>query len=85
MSEGIKAHSRYFGNPNWMMGYFNYVHRDPAFRERWTAALGDVTDKVVVEIGCGLAMSFQRLESAQGSDRRRCRRRRAGAGARDGL
>ena len=61
MSEGIKAHSRYFGNPNWMMGYFNYVHRDPAFRERWTAALGDVTDKVVVEIGCGPGNVFSTL------------------------
>ncbi|WOJ90609.1 class I SAM-dependent methyltransferase [Methylocapsa polymorpha] len=61
MSEGIAAHSRYFGNLNWMMGYFNYVHRDPAFRERWTAALGDVTDKVVVEIGCGPGNVFSTL------------------------
>jgi SAM-dependent methyltransferase len=52
-SEAIDAHRRYFSNPRWVKGYFDHVHRDPAFKDRWTAALGDVTDKVVIEIGCG--------------------------------
>jgi SAM-dependent methyltransferase len=52
-SKGIEAHRKYFDNPKWMNGYFDHVHRDSAFRERWTATLGDVTDKTVVEIGCG--------------------------------
>lgn len=61
LSEGIEAHRRYFGNPNWMKGYFDHVHRDSAFRERWAAALGDVTDKTVVEIGCGPGNVFSTL------------------------
>ena len=44
-----------------MKGYFDYVHRDASFRDRWTAALGDVTDKVVVEIGCGPGNVFATL------------------------
>lgn len=60
-SEGIDAHRRYFSNPRWLEGYFNHVHRDPAFRDRWAAALGDVRDKVVVEIGCGPGNVFSTL------------------------
>jgi ubiquinone/menaquinone biosynthesis C-methylase UbiE len=60
-SEGIDAHRRYFSNPRWMAGYFDHVHRDRAFRDRWTAALGDVTDKFVVEIGCGPGNVFSTL------------------------
>ena len=60
-SKGIDAHCRYFSHQRWMKGYFDHVHRDPAFRDRWTAALGDVTDKVVVEIGCGPGNLFSTL------------------------
>ncbi len=60
-SEGIDAHCRYFSNARWVKGYFDHAHRDPAFRDRWTAALGDVTDKVVVEIGCGPGNVFSTL------------------------
>jgi ubiquinone/menaquinone biosynthesis C-methylase UbiE len=61
-SEGIDAHCRYFSNTRWMKRYFDHVHRDPAFRDRWTAALGDLTDKIVVEIGCGPGNVFSTLE-----------------------
>ncbi len=60
-SEGIEAHRRYFSNPDWMKGYFNHVHRDAAFRDRWITALGDVTDKVVIEVGCGPGNVFSTL------------------------
>jgi SAM-dependent methyltransferase len=60
-SEGIEAQRRYFSNPDWMKGYFNHVHRDAAFRDRWTTALGDVTDKVVIEVGCGPGNVFSTL------------------------
>ncbi|MBY6243409.1 class I SAM-dependent methyltransferase [Methylosinus sp. Sm6] len=60
-SEGIEAHRRYFGNPNWTKSYFDYVHREASFRERWTALLGDVTDKIVIEIGCGPGNVFSTL------------------------
>ena len=59
---GIDAHCRYFSDQRWMKSYFDNVHRDLAFRDRWTAALGDVTDKVVVEIGCGPGNVFSTLE-----------------------
>jgi ubiquinone/menaquinone biosynthesis C-methylase UbiE len=60
-SEGIDAHCRYFDNPRWMKRYFDHVHRDRAFRDRWTAALGDITDKVVIEIGCGPGNVFSTI------------------------
>lgn len=60
-SKGIDAHRRYFSNPSWAKSYFDYVHRDPAFRDRWSAALGDVTDKIVIEIGCGPGNVFSTL------------------------
>ena len=60
-SEGIEVHRRYFSNPDWMKGYFNHVHRDAAFKNRWTTALGDVTDKIVIEVGCGPGNVFSTL------------------------
>jgi SAM-dependent methyltransferase len=61
VSEGIDAHNRYFSNRKWMKGYFDHVHRDDAFKDRWTTALGSVEDKVVVEIGCGPGNVFSML------------------------
>jgi len=60
-SAGIAAHRRYYENDVWTKGYFDYVHRCAAFRERWTAALGDVADKTVIEIGCGPGNVFSAL------------------------
>jgi SAM-dependent methyltransferase len=62
-SEGIEAHHRYFNNREWRENYFKYVHRDRPFKDRWTAALGDVRDKVVIEIGCGPGNVFSTLGS----------------------
>ena len=60
-SEEIEAHKRYFSNPDWMKGYFDHVHRDAAFRDRWTTALGEVRDKTVIEVGCGPGNVFSTL------------------------
>jgi SAM-dependent methyltransferase len=60
-SEGIDAHDRYFSNRKWMQGYFDHVHRDEAFRDRWTTVLGPMEDKIVVEIGCGPGNVFSTL------------------------
>lgn len=52
-SEAIKANAYYFGNVEWAEEYLFYCHRSESFKSRWTAAMGDWTDKVVVDIGCG--------------------------------
>ncbi len=52
-SEAIKANAYYFNNPEWAEEYLTYCHRSETFRSRWTAAMGDWTDKIVVDLGCG--------------------------------
>ena len=52
-SEGLKANAYYFNHPQWAEEYLTYCHRSDAFKKRWTAAIGDWTDKIVVDIGCG--------------------------------
>lgn len=56
-----EANARYFCNSKWTKNYFDHVHRDPAFRSRWTAAVGTLDDKVVVDIGCGPGNVFATL------------------------
>lgn len=52
-SEGLMANAYYFNHPEWAEEYLTYCHRSEPFRSRWAAAVGDWTDKVVVDIGCG--------------------------------
>jgi SAM-dependent methyltransferase len=47
------ANASYFGHPRWGQLYFGACHRDPAFIDRWQAATGSWSNKVVVDIGCG--------------------------------
>jgi ubiquinone/menaquinone biosynthesis C-methylase UbiE len=61
-SEAIKANAYYFGNFDWAEEYLIYCHRNDSFKTRWTAALGDWTDKVVVDIGCGPGNIFATLK-----------------------
>lgn len=61
-SEAIKANAYYFGNFDWAEEYLIYCHRNENFKARWTAALGDWTDKVVVDIGCGPGNIFATLK-----------------------
>ncbi len=61
-SEAIRANAYYFGNFDWAEEYLIYCHRNENFKSRWTAALGDWTDKVVVDIGCGPGNIFATLK-----------------------
>lgn len=61
-SEGLKANAYYFNHPEWAEEYLTYCHRSDAFRNRWSAAIGDWTDKVVVDIGCGPGNIYATLQ-----------------------
>lgn len=61
-SQAIKANAYYFGNFEWADEYLTYCHRSESFKSRWTAAIGDWTDKVVVDIGCGPGNIFATLK-----------------------
>jgi ubiquinone/menaquinone biosynthesis C-methylase UbiE len=60
-SDGRSANAFYFGNKEWAREYFAFCHRDAHFRNRWLAAGGDWTDKVVVDLGCGPGNVFATL------------------------
>ncbi|GAA4438750.1 hypothetical protein GCM10023188_34550 [Pontibacter saemangeumensis] len=61
-SEGLKANAYYFNHPEWAEEYLTYCHRSESFKSRWQAAVGDWTDKVVVDIGCGPGNIFATLQ-----------------------
>ncbi|KAA3439604.1 class I SAM-dependent methyltransferase [Rufibacter hautae] len=52
-SEGLKANAYYFNHPEWAEEYLTYCHRSDSFKSRWQAAVGDWTNKIVLDIGCG--------------------------------
>ncbi|WP_210463517.1 MULTISPECIES: class I SAM-dependent methyltransferase [Rufibacter] len=52
-TEGLKANAYYFNHPEWAEEYLTYCHRSDSFRSRWQAAVGDWTNKIVLDIGCG--------------------------------
>jgi ubiquinone/menaquinone biosynthesis C-methylase UbiE len=60
-TEGLQANAYYFGNYEWAEEYLTYCHRSEAFRSRWTAALKDWNNKIVVDIGCGPGNIFATL------------------------
>ncbi len=61
-SEGLQANVYYFNHPEWAEEYLTYCHRDEAFKSRWKAAIGDWTDKIVLDIGCGPGNIFASLQ-----------------------
>jgi ubiquinone/menaquinone biosynthesis C-methylase UbiE len=61
-SKGIVDNAYYFNNREWAVEYLKYCHRSETFRKRWSFALGDIIDKVVVDIGCGPGNIFATLE-----------------------
>jgi len=61
-TKAIDANAYYFGNFEWAEEYLIYCHRNDAFKTRWSAALGDWTDKVIVDIGCGPGNIFATLK-----------------------
>lgn len=52
-SEGLEANAYYFNNSEWAEEYLTYCHRDNNFISRWEKVLGDYSDKIVVDLGCG--------------------------------
>jgi ubiquinone/menaquinone biosynthesis C-methylase UbiE len=61
-SEGLKANAYYFSHPEWAQEYLTYCHRSERFKNRWLAAIGDWTDKIVLDIGCGPGNLFATLQ-----------------------
>jgi ubiquinone/menaquinone biosynthesis C-methylase UbiE len=60
-SPAIRANAHYFSNPEWAQEYLTYCHRTEHFRNRWLAAGGDWTGKVVLDVGCGPGNIFATL------------------------
>jgi len=52
-SDALKANAYYFNSPEWSEEYLKFCHRSDTFKDRWQAALGDLTGKTVIDIGCG--------------------------------
>jgi ubiquinone/menaquinone biosynthesis C-methylase UbiE len=65
-SEAIEANAFYFGNPAWAQEYLDFCHRNEHFRDRWRAAIGDWTGKIVVDVGCGPGNVFATLGGEPG-------------------
>lgn len=61
VSEALQANATYFSNPEWAQDYLTHCHRDGFFKERWIAAGGEWTGKVVVDLGCGPGNIFANL------------------------
>ncbi len=61
-SKGLCANAYYFSRYEWAEEYLTYCHRSEAFIDRWKKAIGDWTDKIVIDIGCGPGNIFASLE-----------------------
>src|SRR5262249_37657171 len=61
-SEAIEPNTSYFGNREWAKEYLHYSHRDNRFRERWHKGIGNYSDKIVVDIGCGPGNIFANFD-----------------------
>lgn len=66
VTPAIQANSYYFGHPEWAKAYFEYCHRDDAFKGCWRAAMGSWDDKIVVDIGCGPGNLYASLGGSPG-------------------
>ncbi len=61
-SKALHANAYYFDHPEWAPEYLKYCHRSKTFKSRWEAAVGDLTGKVVIDIGCGPGNIFATLK-----------------------
>jgi len=61
-SEAIEANASYFGNREWAEEYLHFCHREDTFRGRWLKAIGNYSDKIVVDIGCGPGNIFANFD-----------------------
>lgn len=53
MSRGMQANADFFSHPVWGPRYFEVENPPGLITERWRAAIGDWSGKVVVDLGCG--------------------------------
>lgn len=53
MSRGMKANADFFSHPVWAARYFEVENHPGLIAERWRAAIGDWSGKIVVDLGCG--------------------------------
>jgi SAM-dependent methyltransferase len=53
ISRGMKANADFFSHPVWAARYFDVENHSGLIAERWRSAIGDWSDKVVVDLGCG--------------------------------
>ncbi|MEX6689953.1 class I SAM-dependent methyltransferase [Danxiaibacter flavus] len=61
-SKTFWANSYYFNHPEWAEEYLFYCHRSDEFIGRWKAAVGDWSNKIVLDIGCGPGNIFASLQ-----------------------
>jgi ubiquinone/menaquinone biosynthesis C-methylase UbiE len=61
-TKGLIDNAFYFNNKEWAEEYLKYCHRSEAFGSRWSRAVGDLSDKIVVDIGCGPGNIFATLQ-----------------------
>lgn len=61
-SKALDANAHYFGQQEWAEEYLKYCHRGKSFKSRWQEAVGDWTDKVVIDIGCGPGNIYATLQ-----------------------
>ena len=50
---GLEANRDYFDHEDWASSYLKYCHRSESFKQRWLAATGNWSGKIVVDVGCG--------------------------------
>jgi SAM-dependent methyltransferase len=52
-SLSMLANAYFFAHPIYGKKYFDTENRSPEFIDRWSAAIGTLDDKVVIDVGCG--------------------------------
>jgi SAM-dependent methyltransferase len=52
-SLSMLANGYFFGHPVYGKKYFETENRSPEFIDRWSAAIGTLDDKIVIDVGCG--------------------------------
>ncbi|WDF56931.1 class I SAM-dependent methyltransferase [Mucilaginibacter sp. KACC 22063] len=61
-SQSLEANAYYFGHAEWAEEYLTYCHREDTFKSRWSAAMGPLTGKTVIDIGCGPGNIFANFD-----------------------
>jgi len=62
LSPAKAANTYYFNNPKWAEEYLTFCHRSDHFKSRWETAIGNLKNKIVVDIGCGPGNIFSTIK-----------------------